>query len=68
MIALLGACGLRLVWIATLFQIPKYHTFTLLFLSYPVSWAVTAVVLAAAYVIVRRKYPAHDEPAPAPVL
>lgn len=66
-IALLGACGLRLVWIATLFQIPKYHTFTLLFLSYPVSWTVTAVVLAIAYLIVRRKYPAHDEPAPAPV-
>ncbi|HBO60012.1 MAG TPA: MATE family efflux transporter, partial [Alphaproteobacteria bacterium] len=58
--ALAGACGLRLVWIATLFQIPKYHTFTHLFLSYPVSWAVTTVVLTVAYFIIRGKYPKSD--------
>lgn len=59
-IALAGACGLRLVWIATLFQIPEYHTFTHLFLSYPVSWAVTTVVLTAAYIVIRGKYPKND--------
>ena len=66
-ISLLGACGLRLAWIATLFQMPEHHTFTFLFLSYPVSWAVTAAILAVAYFVVRRKYPETDEPAPAAV-
>jgi putative MATE family efflux protein len=43
-VSLLGACGLRLLWIATVFQIPKYHTLTMLFASYPVSWAITGGV------------------------
>ena len=56
-IALTGACGLRLVWIATVFQIPQYHTFECLFLSYPVSWVVTFAALSVAYYFIRRKYP-----------
>ena len=40
-VTLLGACGLRLVWIATLFQAEAFHTVTTVYLSYPVSWAVT---------------------------
>ena len=40
-VTLLGACGLRLVWIYMLFQIPAFHTVTAVYLSYPVSWIIT---------------------------
>lgn len=60
-IALAGACGLRLVWIATVFQIPRYHTFEFLFLSYPLSWIVTFAALGAAYFFVRGKYPKKNQ-------
>ncbi|MDY3917699.1 MAG: MATE family efflux transporter [Candidatus Limivivens sp.] len=41
-VALLGACGLRVVWIFTVFAMN--HTIEILYLSYPVTWTVTAAV------------------------
>ena len=60
-ISMTGACGLRLIWVATVFRIPEYHTFWHLSLAYPVSWTTTFVVLVIAYVFVRRKFPKEDE-------
>lgn len=45
-ITLLGACGLRMLYIFTFFQLPQFHTFRGVFYSYPLSWAVTAAILA----------------------
>lgn len=39
--SIVGACGLRLAWVALVF--PYYHTPACLYLSYPVSWAITAL-------------------------
>lgn len=50
-VSLLGACGLRLLWIATIFQIPKNHTMEMLFTSYPVSWGITATVHLICFII-----------------
>ena len=44
LVSLVGACGLRLLWIATIFQIPRFHTIQALYLSYPVSWVITLSV------------------------
>ena len=44
LVSLVGACGLRLVWIATIFQVPQFHTIQVLYLSYPVSWIITLSV------------------------
>ena len=41
LVSLVGACGLRLVWIATIFQLPQFHTIQMLYWSYPVSWVIT---------------------------
>ena len=50
MIVSLGfACIFRLVWIATLFQIPKYHTVQTIYLSYPISWVLTFIVLGLCF-------------------
>lgn len=54
-VSLLGACGLRLLWIATVFQIPKYHTQTTIYISYPITWTVTLLVHAICFIWARRK-------------
>ncbi len=54
-VSLLGACGLRLVWIFTVFQIPKYHTTNMLYLSYPLSWSITLTAHIICYLIVIKK-------------
>lgn len=52
-ISLAGVCGLRVLWIYTVFQ--KSHTLETLYLSYPVTWAVAAVCQAICTWLVWRK-------------
>ncbi len=59
-VSLLGACGLRLLWIGTIFQIPEYHTEFMLFVSYPLSWGITFVVHVICFAVMRRKFPKDD--------
>ena len=54
-ITILGACGLRILWVYTIFQIPQYHTPTGLYLSYPASWVVTFIAQLAAFFIVYKR-------------
>ncbi len=39
--SIVGACGLRLVWVATVF--PRFRTPACLYMSYPVTWTITAL-------------------------
>ena len=48
--SIIGVCGIRLVWVYTIFK--QYHTLEVLYTSYPVSWAVTAIVHLICYVYV----------------
>ena len=48
-VSLVGACGLRLIWIATLFRIPAFHSINTLYWSYPVSWMVTIAAHTGCY-------------------
>ncbi|MGP1612277.1 MAG: MATE family efflux transporter [Catonella sp.] len=53
-VSLIGACGLRIVWIYTIFvEFRSLHT---LFLSYPVTWIITFLTHLICYYIVTRKY------------
>jgi Na+-driven multidrug efflux pump len=52
-VSLTVACGLRVVWILTVFA--ANHTLTALFLVYPVSWIVTALAHFVCFVIAYRK-------------
>jgi len=54
-VSVIGACGLRLVWIATVFTIPEYHSVETVFLSYPITWIITASVHLICYIIVRKR-------------
>ena len=53
-ITLVGACVLRIVWLMTVFQ--HWHTLETVYLSYPISWALTALVHFLCSTAVRRKY------------
>ncbi|MDE6906252.1 MAG: MATE family efflux transporter [Lachnospiraceae bacterium] len=53
-VSLLGACGLRILWIFTVFQ---WHRSLLnLYISYPVSWFLTGGVHALCYLAVKKKH------------
>jgi len=54
-ISVLGVCGIRIGWIYTVFQIPKYHTLECLFFSYPVSWVITFLAHLTAFIILYKK-------------
>ena len=52
-VSLIGSCLLRLVWIATIFQLNR--TPFMLYISYPISWVLTAAVHLACLLVVRHK-------------
>ena len=52
-VSLTGACLLRIVWIMTIFSWDR--TLTILYLSYPVSWATTFAIHFACYWLIARK-------------
>lgn len=54
-VSLVGACGLRLIWIATVFQIPQYHNVTTVYVAYPISWAITFTIHVITYIIIRQR-------------
>ncbi len=53
LISLIGACGTRIVWIYTVFQWNR--TLQCLYISYPVSWALTALAQIICYLIMIRR-------------
>ena len=53
-VCLLGACVFRIVWIYTAFR--ANPTIEVLFLSYPISWGLTALALFLCAFLILRKY------------
>ena len=51
-VSLVGACGTRILWVATVFRM--VHTPTMLYISYPVSWAITALVQYIFFLSIRK--------------
>ena len=54
-VTLVGACGLRMVYIFTFFQIPRFHSFQSIFYSYPMSWIVTFSFLTVSFVWIMKR-------------
>lgn len=51
-VSLIGSCAFRLLWIATIFQ--TYTTPACLYISYPISWALTAIAHIAFFFAIRK--------------
>ena len=52
-VSLIGACGLRILWLMTIFQ--SFHTLSSIYLSYPVTWIITALAHFICFLIFRKK-------------
>ena len=53
LVCLLGACVFRIVWIFTVFR--ANHALSVLYMSYPLSWTLSSIVLIGGYFAVRKK-------------
>ncbi len=53
LISVIGICGIRVLWIYTVFEMPQYHNVQCLYLSYIITWIITflseAFVLGGVY-------------------
>jgi len=54
-VSLLGACAFRLLWIATVFQVERFHFIETVYISYPISWTLTFLAHVVTFLIVRNK-------------
>ena len=53
-ISLMGACGLRILWVHTVFE--RFRTLESIYISYPISWIVTfSVFFVLIHVIITKK-------------
>ena len=57
-VSLTGACGFRVLWVFTVFA--SHRSLDVLYLSYPVSWTITALAHIATFRKIRRKLPKKD--------
>lgn len=49
-ISLVGACGIRIVWVFTIFRM--FPTMTVLYLVHPITWVITNIALIINFIIV----------------
>jgi Na+-driven multidrug efflux pump len=59
-ISILGVCAFRVFWIYSIFAIN--HDWTTLFISYPISWALTSILQFVCYIPILKKMPKKDLP------
>ena len=64
LMSVLGVCGIRLVWIFTIFRDPRFHSLDSLFISYPISWVFTFLAELLAFVILYRRWVNRTQASP----
>ncbi len=52
-VCLFGACVFRIVWIFTVFK--AHHSLRILYMSYPLSWTLSSIILISGYMVIRKK-------------
>jgi len=57
-VSVTGISGIRLGWLYTVFAANR--TLDTLYVGYPVSWAVTMVIMVVCYIFIQRKLPGED--------
>ena len=53
--SIVGICGLRMFWVLVLINYPPFDTIQGVFLCYPASWAITAIAVGTALIIIYKK-------------
>lgn len=54
-VSMIGACGLRLLWIFTFFRMEEFHSVFSLYMTYPVSWILTGGTHMICYLLIRKR-------------
>ena len=54
-VSLCGVCGIRLVWLFTIFEMPEYHKIEMVYISYPISWLATFAIHFTSYLVIKHK-------------
>jgi putative MATE family efflux protein len=54
-VSLIGIAGLRLLYIFTFFNMPQFHSLFWLYMTYPISWSITAAAHLFCYFMIRDK-------------
>ena len=54
-VTVIGVCGLRLLYIGTIFMLPQFHSCKMLFMSYPISWGITFIAQLVCFGIILKK-------------
>ncbi len=54
-ISILSICGVRILWIYTIFRIPQYHTPMSLCVIYAISWGINFIAQTTLFIIAYRK-------------
>lgn len=54
-VTLVGACGVRIIWLMTVFKMETYHTAKVVYASYPISWLITIVILIYCFITSMKK-------------
>ena len=57
-VSIIGACGLRILWIFTIFK--WHHSLFILYLSYPITWIITFIAHLCCYIFIKQKYFPND--------
>ena len=52
-VSLIGACAMRVVWVYTIFD--SFRTPGSLYVSYPISWLATTIVLYICYAVILKR-------------
>ena len=58
-ISTVGICGLRILWVLTIFN--HYKTYTSMITVYPITFLITAIAMTIAYIYTYRRLPIHDK-------
>ncbi len=55
LVSLLGVCGIRILWVTTVFSMERFHFVETIYYSYPISWTITFLAHLACYLFIRRQ-------------
>jgi len=55
-VSLIGTCGLRILWLQTVFRMEQFHQIETVYIIYPITWVISTLAHVATYLIVMRKF------------
>lgn len=54
-VSLLGVCGIRILWVATVFGMERFHFVETIYYSYPISWTITFLAHLLCYIYIMHR-------------